>query len=144
MRSGTLAAFLALVLCATAHAQSGKPAGATIGGRVHDGDTAVDDAVVFVFRADPGENVPVARARTGSDGGYTVEGVPPGSYRVQAVAPGLYADDDDFGRFGAAVTVGEGDRVKGIDLTLRRGGVVTGRVTDADGRPVVNETIDGS
>jgi hypothetical protein len=35
----------------------------------------------------------------------------------------------------------EGERVDGIDFALIRGGVITGKVTDADGRPVVEQRV---
>ncbi|HEY8462085.1 MAG TPA: carboxypeptidase-like regulatory domain-containing protein, partial [Blastocatellia bacterium] len=42
---------------------------------------------------------------------------------------------------GIAVTVSDGQTVTNIDFTLARGGVITGRVTGGDGRPVIAERI---
>ena len=35
----------------------------------------------------------------------------------------------------------EGEDVQGIDFSLVRGGVIAGKVTDADGRPIIEERI---
>ena len=40
-----------------------------------------------------------------------------------------------------SVVVGKNEVVENVDITLIRGGVITGKVTDADGRPVVEEQI---
>ncbi|MGH9769595.1 MAG: hypothetical protein ACREAB_19390, partial [Blastocatellia bacterium] len=42
---------------------------------------------------------------------------------------------------GMVVTVSDGQTTSNIDFTLARGGVITGRVTDGDGRPVIAERI---
>jgi protocatechuate 3,4-dioxygenase beta subunit len=46
-----------------------------------------------------------------------------------------------FGGGGRFVIVGEGETIDKIDFSLVRGGVITGRITDADGRPVVEERV---
>ncbi|MCA1629724.1 MAG: hypothetical protein LC774_05140 [Acidobacteria bacterium] len=42
---------------------------------------------------------------------------------------------------GKNVNVGAGETVEGVDLTLVRGGVITGRVTNSEGKPVVAEQV---
>jgi hypothetical protein len=42
---------------------------------------------------------------------------------------------------GQTVVLSEGESVDGIDFALVRGGVITGKVTDADGRPVVEQSV---
>jgi protocatechuate 3,4-dioxygenase beta subunit len=39
------------------------------------------------------------------------------------------------------VTIAEGETVENIDFSLVKGGVITGRVTDSDGAPVIGERI---
>jgi hypothetical protein len=42
---------------------------------------------------------------------------------------------------GQLVNVVEGEKVEQFDLALKRGGVITGRVTDASGRPLAGQDI---
>jgi protocatechuate 3,4-dioxygenase beta subunit len=46
-----------------------------------------------------------------------------------------------FGRSGKAINLIEGEDAEGADIPLRPGGVITGRVTNADGEPLIQETI---
>ena len=85
------------------------------------------------------------RATTGADGFYRMVNVPPGSYRLQVLAAAhTFADERAmFGglREGLAVNVAAGETLENQDFTLARGGVITGRVTDADGKPLIGEYI---
>jgi protocatechuate 3,4-dioxygenase beta subunit len=78
------------------------------------------------------------KATTDSEGVYKLEGVPPGKYRVAPSAPELVSAGasrtDD-------ITVSEGATVEGVDFVLSLGGVITGRITDIDGRPVIGQRI---
>jgi len=85
---------------------------------------------------------PVATSTSDIAGFYKLTAVPPGQYVVTAYAPAYLASSD--GRLGAAittVTVSGDESLNRIDLTLVRGGVVTGRVTDAHGQPLIAEQI---
>src|SRR5262249_58498535 len=42
---------------------------------------------------------------------------------------------------GKGLNVSENDNLENVDLTMTRGGVVTGKVTDEDGRPVIAESV---
>ena len=78
------------------------------------------------------------KALTDSDGVYKLEGVPAGKYRVAPSAPALVSVDV---KTAGEITVSEGDTVEGVDFALSLGGVITGRLTDSDGRPVIAERI---
>jgi hypothetical protein len=49
--------------------------------------------------------------------------------------------ESEFGWPGVGVVVGDAEEVEGIDVDLSPGGVVTGRVVDDDGKPVVNTRV---
>jgi hypothetical protein len=66
--------------------------------------------------------------------------VPAGIYQVTPVAPAFVISDINAAR-GKSLVVSEGDSVTGVDFDLTRGGVITGKVTDADGRPVIEEEV---
>jgi protocatechuate 3,4-dioxygenase beta subunit len=132
---------LSVTLC-VAHALAQKEAPASVTGRVTDGEHGVAGVAVVVVSADPSQRFkPVARARTDAEGRYRVGGVPPGRYTVTPVAP-VYVLQD-FNNFppGKPLTLSAGDSVEDTDFRLVRGAVITGRVTDADGNPVINEPV---
>jgi protocatechuate 3,4-dioxygenase beta subunit len=135
------ALLLVVTLCA-AHAHAQKEAPASVTGRVTDGEHGVAGVAVVVMSADPSQRFkPVARARTDAEGRYRLGGVPPGRYTVMPVAPAYVLQD--FSNFppGKPLTLSAGDSVEDTDFRLVRGAVITGRVTDADGNPVINEPV---
>jgi protocatechuate 3,4-dioxygenase beta subunit len=82
------------------------------------------------------------RARTDDNGVFRFTSVPRGQYQIRAIAPG-YAQDD-YSMFGGAskpLVVGEDENIENIELTLKPGGVITGRVVDSNGNPAVEEFI---
>jgi protocatechuate 3,4-dioxygenase beta subunit len=76
-------------------------------------------------------------AVTDSDGHYKIEGVPFGSYGVAPAAPVLVAVDSAQKQ----VTVSDTTPVENIDFSLGRGAVITGRITDGDGHPLIGEEV---
>ena len=80
------------------------------------------------------------RATTDQDGFYRIANVPPGNYEVSPAAPAFVPADIKQPR-GKTVLVGEDENVENINFALVRGGVITGRVTDADGRPVIQQQV---
>jgi hypothetical protein len=74
------------------------------------------------------------RATTDSEGNYRITGVPAGSYQVAPAAPAFVSKNQ-------IVVLAEDETAEGIDFALVRGGVITGKVTDADGRPAIEQTV---
>ncbi len=88
------------------------------------------------------ERSTVARSATDYEGRYRLTNVPAGRYSVMTVAPALVGQSEDaYGDAGKMVTIAEGETVEKIDFALVKGGVITGRVTDGDGAPVIGERI---
>lgn len=87
----------------------------------------------------------VARATTGPDGRYTLSNLPPGEYSIlpQAAALAVIKPKivDNYGRRGFKVPLTPGARETDVDFELQKGGVITGRVTDAQGNPVPNRRV---
>src|SRR5215471_6897318 len=84
------------------------------------------------------------RAVTDEKGGYRFTNVAAGRYRVTPLAEAFVITSGatlGAGSSGVSVTVSEGQTASNIDLTLARGGVITGRVTDEEERPVIAERI---
>jgi protocatechuate 3,4-dioxygenase beta subunit len=87
----------------------------------------------------------IARSATDAEGRYRIANVPAGRYRVRALAPAFTSPEERAGGGvytpGKNVNVGASETVENVDLTLVRGGVITGRVTDSAGKPVVAEQV---
>jgi protocatechuate 3,4-dioxygenase beta subunit len=80
------------------------------------------------------------KATTDPDGYYKITNVGPGTFTVTPSAPAFVTADSKDAKV-KTVLVGEDENVDGINFTLVRGGVITGRVTDADGRPVIEQQV---
>jgi protocatechuate 3,4-dioxygenase beta subunit len=80
------------------------------------------------------------RTTTDQDGFYHISNLAPGSYSIIVSAP-AFVIPDLWSNKQKAVLVGEGENVEGVNFALVRGGVITGRVTDADGRPVIEQQV---
>ena len=75
-------------------------------------------------------------------GRYQITGIPAGSYRV-TILPGEYliVVGAPYPMREKLINVAEGEKVEQFDLILKRGGVITGRVSDASDRPLAGQEI---
>lgn len=87
-------------------------------------------------------NRPAISATTDADGHFLLTHVPAGRFYVAAYAPAFYSEGeaDEYSE-GKAVTLAEGESLDNLTIALRRGGVITGRLTDAMGRPLIREHV---
>lgn len=157
LRSRTvLAPILFLLLTASAafgsqEAREDRQATASISGRVTVGGKPVQGVVVTAEPVEGGEQNMLQRmmekreslkAATDAEGRYRIEGLKPGRYGVGPYSPALVARDaKSAGTIKETVNVTDGEAVEKIDFTLARGGVITGRVVNAEGRPVIGEAV---
>ena len=78
-------------------------------------------------------------AVTDADGRFLFPGLPAGNFTLEAVRPGYvrtFYGSTLLGKGpGQAVALGEGETVSDLTIQMIRGGVVTGTVRDASGRP---------
>jgi hypothetical protein len=81
------------------------------------------------------------QAVTDEKGQYRFSNVAAGRFRVMLLAEAFVVSGAGARGGGVAVTVSDGQTVSNIDFALARGGVITGRVVDSDGRPVIAERI---
>lgn len=133
-----------------AHGQSAKvkKTPSTIAGRITI-DSKGMPGVEVMLKPDAGglivfgvEQAPAQSAATDADGRYRLTNVLPGRYRVSAFAP-AYVIEGESNPFlpGVTVNVGEGENVETLDFSLTRGGVITGKVIDEDGQPIIGEPV---
>jgi protocatechuate 3,4-dioxygenase beta subunit len=81
------------------------------------------------------------RAQTDADGRYKFTDLAAGNYQISTFSP-LYAQAEDPTFMPARqITLNDGESLVDIDLQLIRGGVVTGKITDSDGRPLIEQYI---
>ena len=116
----------------------------SIAGRVTVGGKLVSGVAVKLLRLDSNssQRTPAATVKTDEEGRYRFKGVAPGSYDVIPAAPALVLPKQGrYGQPGKTVMVEAGESTEGVDFALTEGGVITGRVTDAEGRPIVEETV---
>ncbi|MGE0128654.1 MAG: carboxypeptidase regulatory-like domain-containing protein [Blastocatellales bacterium] len=150
--------FCLLLLLAGAHAAlsqsapqaSGRASGtAAITGVVKLGDAPASGITIALApermgrmaqQPQPEQEITI-RAVTDEKGQYRFTNVAVGRFRVAPLAEAFVVENNGARAGGVAVTVTEGQTVSNIDFTLARGGVITGRVTDGDGRPVIAERI---
>lgn len=119
-----------------------KATNSTISGKVTVGGKGLQGIIVALAITDEyRSNFRPTRFRstTDQDGNYRIANVPPGKYDVIVASP-TYVPVE--GR--KSLIVNRNETVENIDITLERGGVITGKVTDADGRPVIEEMVNVS
>ena len=124
-------------------AKSEKEPTATIAGRVTLKGKAAAGVTVALLPAEPGALRGLSVKTTADeDGRYRFTAVAAGRYTVAPLAPALVVPQEVNTFYpGKVVTVSEGEEVDGVDFSLTRGGVITGRVTDDKGRPAVEQYI---
>jgi len=127
-----------------------RPRTASIGGRVTIAGKPAANAVITVMEADlkpdageSGLRLPIqAKTRTDGDGRYLVGGLAEGRYVVSAMLKAFVATagfgDPSLSR---KVTLDEGEAREKIDFALIRGGVMTGKVMDDEGAPLIARRV---
>src|SRR5262245_3461116 len=147
--------FLSLLLVALAWfnvvaQQPATQATAVVSGRVRVEDGTLTRVYVMLQRdrEGPGPSMnmrhqaPPLTVVPDAEGNYRFSNVPAGRYRLQVHAPVYVKEEkDEPFRSGQSVNVAEGATIENLNFTLRRGGVITGKVTDEEGREMIEESI---
>ncbi len=129
-----------------ASAQAAQSTGtSTITGRVTVGDKPAQGVTVVLLPMSTygPERKAVGRATTDEDGRFRLTNINAGRYQVLPITPTFVVpgNSTSFREQGKSVNLTDGETIEGIDFALVRGSVITGRVTDSDGRPVIGENV---
>lgn len=151
-----------LVVFTAANAQTsqrdGRPRTASISGRVTIAGKAAVNAKVVVTEVKDG---PGLRSKgfsiealvgagggedqvvlTDAEGRYRATNLPEGKYEVRTLLGGCVREKPSPNEsLAESVSLDEGESRENVDFALVRGGVITGRVTDADGRPLIARAV---
>jgi hypothetical protein len=123
---------------ARAQSRDNDSGAASISGRVTIEGKPAPGVAVTVTRTEGAADARKFSDTTDAEGRFNIVGVTPGAY---AITPQAYAfvlsNSDSNMRNSKRVIVGAGETVDGLSLDLARGCVVTGRVIDEGGLPVV-------
>ena len=119
-----------------------EPSG-SISGRVTLGGKPAARVTVTVISGDRGlQQTNLIRVTTDEDGRFKLNALPAGSYTVLPYTPALVVPaETTYAQPGKSVALGDGEEVDDVDFSLVRGGVITGRVTDAEGRQLVEQRL---
>src|SRR5215510_14224298 len=101
--------------------------------------TGIQDVSVALGGLNGGEDY---SALTDADGRYRVTSLPEGKYVVRAQLGSCVREKPSPNEsLAESVSLDEGESRENVDFALVRGGVLTGRVTDANGRPLIARVI---
>src|SRR5262245_41476789 len=125
-----------------------RPRTASLRGRVTIAGKPAVNALVMVTEVDPpsvgsspgGESRQRAfvKVRTDGDGRYRVGGLAEGDYMIYALSKAyVFSRKSPASEVFRSVTLDEGESRDDVDIALVRGGVITGRVVDDEGRPLI-------
>lgn len=78
------------------------------------------------------------RATTDDEGNYRINNVPTGNYVIYPIAPALVIEN---GQANQRLAIAAGETIRDINFAMVHGGVITGRITDASGQPLVEESV---
>lgn len=141
---------LILVFAIQSHAQTPTKIGtAAISGRVSlKGEPAAGVSVgLQPQQSGPGgapyvpDRSKYSRVKTDNEGRFSFSNLNAGQYRIVALAAGFVSADDSQLVNGKMVTLTDGETLENVELRLKRGAVIAGRVTDSSGNPIVEKSV---
>jgi protocatechuate 3,4-dioxygenase beta subunit len=120
-----------------------KAPSASISGRVTiDGKGVGGITVTATASSSSWEKRTAAKTTTDDDGKYQLTGLPAGQFTIMPLAKAFVLGPSDAHQQPVqSITVADGETITKIDFALIREGVITGRITDTDGHPVIGERV---
>lgn len=123
------------VSSSTSQTNPDKSATASVAGKVTVKNKAVAGIVVIAEEPNPGRWPRSSyRATTDQTGSYRITNIPAGTYRIRPMTPALAPENEPTNN---SIVLGEGEIVEDVNFSMVPGGVITGKVTDAEGKPLI-------
>ncbi len=116
---------------------------ASISGRVTiDGKGVAGITITATTNTSSWEKRTSTKTTTDDDGKYQLTGLAAGQLTIMPLAKAFVVISSDTQQQAEqSITVADGETITKIDFVLIRGGVVTGRITDTDGHPIIGERV---
>jgi protocatechuate 3,4-dioxygenase beta subunit len=137
---------IVLFVCSVCLAQTPAAVSSTasVSGRVTISGKGAAGITVVAERSNdwPENNRTVAKTSTDDEGNYRLSGLAVGRFEIKPIAKAfVVVAGDSFKQPGQTVNIAENESITKIDFSLVRGGVITGRVTDLEGHPIIGERV---
>jgi hypothetical protein len=116
-----------------------KPGG-SVSGRVTIKGKGAPGIAVTLRKPEANNPFETMRAITDQDGNFKITNVAPGSWDIEP-SPLAYVVISSEQAARRSLVVGEGENLENINFALVKGGVITGKITDADGRVVIQTQV---
>ena len=138
--------FLILSVGAQSRPNDAGARNGTISGRVTAEGRPLSGIAIALRSSGRDGSQPFRRTATDAQGRYQFSAVTPGTYEISPLSPRFVLPDyNRLGSQGLAtskiIAIGEGEDVSNVDLALVRGCVVTGKITDPEGRPLIEQDV---
>ena len=115
-----------------------KPAASSVSGKVTiKGKGAPGVVVVANMQESRGWDRSRYRATTDETGAYRLN-LPAGTYQIIPLTLAFVLENQAVN---TSVMLNEGETVEDFNFSLVRGGVITGKITDSEGKPLIEETV---
>ena len=138
-----LLVFLLSSLSIFAIAQSQSATGSISGRVTHNGKGVKDVTISLRLETSSSQSNAPQLTETNQDGEYHFKAVADGSYNLEIASTNQYAlAGSRTDRRWQTVVIENGATVRDIDFTLALGGVITGTIKDAKGKPVIEARIE--
>ena len=132
---------LAVNVCAqTTTSQTTKTPRGSISGRVTIKDKGAAGVSIGLRKDGINPFEPYTKIVTDHDGYYRINNLSASAYEVYPSAPAFVIADNNNQK-NKTVIVGDDETVENMNFSLVRGGVITGKVTDADSRPMIQQQV---
>jgi len=129
---------LIVATCSQAQVTPAKSGTASISGKVTIRNKPLPGILVVARDPDRGWERGRYRGTTDQAGNYRITNIAPGTYQVTPISQSYVFERDLLTK---TLVIEEGDTVEDINFLMVRGGVITGKVTDADGKPMIEEQV---
>jgi hypothetical protein len=137
-------ACLPIELSAQSQTEAAKSGASTVSGTVIAKGMPFRNATVLLQAEQPAGSqarASLIQGQTDDNGVYKITGLSAGRYRITASMNRFIMNPDQaLVQEWTLLNIGEGENIENLELELKRGGVITGRVTCAN-RPLVEETV---